>query len=340
MKGSKLIIYISIFITSCTTFSYVEIETLAPAEIDIPVHLNKLVVIDRRSFNYTLSLTKNSFFSGLIFRDIDEETLQILDSLISDYYLGSLLENIKTEPRYNLISPDSSIIVRKNQNLETDLLSRNEVNSITQPYNADGVLSYESSSYFDKFKKNKNYEGSIDATIEIHILSTWFLYDKNKMNPIRISVRDTSFVDIFAYDIYDLEKKIPDPVSIIKESGINAGLTLIQKLSPYWVESNRLYFTGPGLELKNAGMSVIDGSWDYATTIWSKLAEVNNRYISTRAKFNMALACEMQEKYDMAWEWIKDLYIPMWNEELILYQNILQKRIADQKKLNKQFIQK
>lgn len=337
MKGFRSLICILFFITSCTTFSYVKIETLAPAEMNIPVHLNKIVVVDRRSFDYTRILTKNYFFNGSIFRDISDNRLKILDSLISDNYFGSLMENIKSEPRYDLLKPDSSLTIRKNQDFNTKPLNWIEVGNITEPGSADGVLSYESCSYYDKYKEKKYSDGTIIVTIEIFIVSNWILYDNTNNRTISISGRDTSYVDIIGYDYNDLARNKPEIISVLKECGINAGLSLIQKLTPYWVESNRFYFTGPGQELRNAEVFVKEGNWDNATAIWRGLVDSESILISSRACFNIALACEVQGKPDLAWEWIKDLYIPMWNEDLVSYQDIIKKRLKEQKVLNRQF---
>jgi len=338
MKNVRLtILYLSIILSSCTSISYVQIETLSPAELDIPVQLDKIVLIDRRSFDLTNFVTKNSYNTGLILKDISYTQMETLDSLISDYYLGSIIENIKVEPRYNMVKAEN-LQYRKNEKLKINPLNWEEVDSIAISYDADGILSYESGYYIDRYYQDK-VGGMIKASLEIQIISNWILYDNINKSTIKIFNRDTSFVDVYGYDNYDISKALPDPVSVLKECGINSGLSMIQKISPYWVEENRFYFTGPGKKLREAEKLVEGGNWESAATIWNDLATNGTNLLASRAKFNMALACEVQGKPDLSLEWMHDLYIPLWHEYLDTYQKEIKKSVKNKKILNRQFKQ-
>ena len=53
----------------------------------------------------------------------------------------------------------------------------------------------------------------------------------------------------------------------------------------------------------------LKNNWREAAEIWNTMAKSKNAHIAAKAKFNMALACEMEGHPDLAIEWITKSYI-------------------------------
>lgn len=336
------------FLISCTSYSYIETEILQPAKYSFPPKLSKLVVVNRKSFDYTLhkanNLSEKYFTYGVFFNNFLQESddrwnnkLKTADSIITDNYLGSLIENIKTEPRFELVQPDRSVSFRKNSNISSQNLNWEEVDNLTRIDSADGVLALENSYYFDELKISNSQYGGIKATLAIYIDANWTIYDKLEQTSTQIHIKDTSFIDISGNSYDEIIDKFPNSVDIFKECGINAGFDLIHNISPYWIQSERFYFTGPGIEMITAGKHAEHKNWKYAATIWKSIYNSGNSSQKSKAAFNMALACEMLGQLDLAWEWIMDVDIPLWNEDVIFYRKILQERINKERILDLQF---
>jgi len=63
MKFSSffLLVFLVSFI-SCTSYTYVDVEVLSPAKKEFPQQLQKLVVVDRKSFDFTSDSSSTKVF--------------------------------------------------------------------------------------------------------------------------------------------------------------------------------------------------------------------------------------------------------------------------------------
>ena len=75
--------------------------------------------------------------------------------------------------------------------------------------------------------------------------------------------------------------------------------------------------------------------WEGATEIWKKNVNHNNDQVSSRACFNMALACEANGKINLAIDWIKKS-INFGNKKGAIYLISLKERRRANKKLEEQ----
>ncbi|MFW6101956.1 MAG: DUF6340 family protein, partial [Bacteroidota bacterium] len=82
-------------------------------------------------------------------------------------------------------------------------------------------------------------------------------------------------------------------------SGNDIGHTLF----PYWVEQERFYFIRGNRYFRRARDHVENNNWQKAIDIWKKNFKLNSEDAAYRAAHNIAFACEMLGKIDLAIEW-------------------------------------
>ena len=91
---------------------------------------------------------------------------------------------------------------------------------------------------------------------------------------------------------------------LINNSCIFLGQSFGTKIIPSWMPSERLYYKSNNPEMKNAQKFAIQQNWLKAAEIWNRQSKNKNDKIAAKACYNMALACEMEGKPDVAIAWL------------------------------------
>ena len=93
---------------------------------------------------------------------------------------------------------------------------------------------------------------------------------------------------------------------IVKEASEYGGSMPVQTLLPYWVETQRYYFDGGSVEMRDAGVYVRESNWADAIELWKQVYDAKKGKARMRAAFNLALSCEMQDDYVRAKEYLDE----------------------------------
>jgi hypothetical protein len=79
---------------------------------------------------------------------------------------------------------------------------------------------------------------------------------------------------------------------------------LAQYLAPYWENTTRDIYVDNSRAMQQARNLVAGFRWSEAMQLWANEVNAKNAKRSAQAAFNMAVACEMLDKYELAQEWI------------------------------------
>jgi hypothetical protein len=108
------------------------------------------------------------------------------------------------------------------------------------------------------------------------------------------------------------------------------------KICPYWKDTLRTYFDGPGSAMKHASRLIKRNNWRAASLIWNDLSDGPNHSLASKAAFNMALAWEHGDDMDQAMQWIQYADSLGNNKRIKIYKDIIEKRMQTKKLLDKQ----
>ena len=92
---------------------------------------------------------------------------------------------------------------------------------------------------------------------------------------------------------------------IVKEASEYAAILPMEKLLPHWVEVERNYFDGGGVEMRDAGVYVREQNWEEAVRLWKQVLDREKGKSRMRAAYNLALYCEVCENFEEAKEYLK-----------------------------------
>jgi tetratricopeptide (TPR) repeat protein len=262
------------------------IEIMKPGLITIPENYDRIAVVNR-CFN-TKDIIPFMYFNGKAI--VSDTTIKY--KALTDVCIKSLADFFKEENYFKeVINPQDS--------LSNILLSNNSINNpeeVFQKTKSDICIFLD---YFNFFVFTPY--GLSDVTSNMATLS-W-----------RIEIKDGSLsylynqIDTLIYDpsdfpmTMDAQKRLQ---SIVDGSSNYLGRFAGSKIIPQWVPVERLYYKSNNQNMLLAEKYAFQNDWLKAAELWNRLTNNKNQKIAAKASYNMALACEMEGKHDVAIDWL------------------------------------
>lgn len=330
-KNIPFILIAVISLSSCYTVSTYYLSILEPAEITMPPDIRKISV-------YPGAIVKKSATG-----ELDSLNNIRFNSDVNYYeycygYYDGLVEILEYSPRFNSIVISDSILV-SNIN-KTEEFSWNDIVRICKEDSTDAVITLESF-YFKDFLDIKNFFGfECYVIFIIESYSSWKIY-----YPEDFSIIDEyTSIDTIEWIGLDLHcdnalDELPLPVDMIIESGYRAGKKYGLRIAPIWYDNvKRIYYASGNKNMHAAYLKVKMDQWQEATELWRNLTDNPNKKLASRACYNMALACEVEDKLELAYEWIKKSNSLYYNTKTDAYKKIIEKRLKNIQRLDEQML--
>lgn len=93
-----------------------------------------------------------------------------------------------------------------------------------------------------------------------------------------------------------------------EEAASYAAYMLTQMLVPYWKQTERIYYDGGCVEMRDAAVCVRENDWQGAYDLWKSLFDHSkSNKLKIKSAFNLALASEMQGDLPQAEKWMKEV---------------------------------
>jgi hypothetical protein len=135
----------------------------------------------------------------------------------------------------------------------------------------------------------------------------WTVAFKNDSLVYRYNMADTLFYDLEQVLAY---RRYKDKIlgQLLNNSSKYLGRSFAMKVIPSWMPVERIYYKSSNPEMIKAEKYALNQDWLKAAEIWNKGTKNKNNKISAKACYNMALACEMEGKPDVAIDWLAQSY--------------------------------
>lgn len=82
------------------------------------------------------------------------------------------------------------------------------------------------------------------------------------------------------------------------------GKDFASRIIPSWLKVERTYYKSNNVDMLKAEEYFLKGEWLKAAEIYNRETKNKNRNIAAKARYNMALVCEMEGKPDAAIDWL------------------------------------
>lgn len=329
MKKILLLPCILIIIcTGCSKYGYVKLKYPTAPAAYIPENIHTIAVVNR-------SLTKKEDKTS-IFESISTGEIAGSDKLASDECLKGVFDRINGRQEFSIVFPSHSRLYGTGTRETPELLDWQKVKNICDSTKADALLVLET------FDSNSdviisNVVNQVNAVVggssipppssqvRMNVVSFWRLYDP-AAKKIVDQYQSTNYLAFEASG----PLSIPPPEAL-PQTAYAAGEQYIQRFLPgYYFVKRDMYKRGKGRD-KSQFLTAFRKSevadWDGASQLWSQLALSRNRRNAGRACLNMAVACEVLGKTNLALDWAKKSYEDYGNKVGRDYANILKDRL-------------
>lgn len=252
---------------------------------------------------------------------------------IGSYTLYETLNTIKPEP----------VNVQKQIHIDPEfgIYSKEDISRIADTTNADLLLSLD---HF--YTKNGSmffpFSGTANQVVQVHYF--WTAYDLNK-NEMVFHVADSDTIAWTHTADFKREalKNIPNRKDAVLNAADLAGVSTARYLVPHWIDVERMYYRSGHVDMKPATELAEQGKWMEAAELWKQNMDNPNKKIVAKCKYNMAVACEMNDDLDAALAWVVESY-HMFGEKNEIhaaqckqYILILSQRKVDRSLIDRQF---
>jgi hypothetical protein len=316
-KPSMLWMLLSLVIgVSCT--KNVSLTRLAPAEISIPSHVQRLLIVDRtepESQGFAI-------IEGILTGEAPFEVKNAIETT-----LATIQQELNTSPRYE--------VIRARERLKGGLFSQtfpqpltwNQIESLCASYDADGVLALEKfSSDFIVTDKKALIKKTVGTGKEAKVIEVDGIYAEGVASvqvgfrfydPANRNIADQ--IDFNKTNLWSAEAEtrtqalamMIDKVRATQVVGQMAGASYARRVAPMYLTVSRSFFpkskTNPALG-HGARLAEVN-QWEQAIDTWIVgLNAPNDDKTAGRLAYNIAIGYEVLGNLALAQEWAGKAY--------------------------------
>ena len=288
-KFAVIIISLFLFLlASCSPVKRMNTDVLEPAEINFPDDIYSLaflmpeteVIVNTRTYD-----------------EIDAKPGKDLWTGITD--IASI------SPRFNVNA--FRLLDEYTDTIKQDTLAWNEVQKITDSLDVDALVALHQLRFSDSLRREIVYDFDYQGyyfVYEVHSKIKWKIYNPQTQTIFHENSYIEKFVwESLGYDEREAIQKLIDFDQAFSSAGYWSGNDIGHILFPYWIEQERFYFIRGNKYFRRAREQVEKNNWQNAIDIWKKNFKLESEDAAYRAAHNIAFACEMLGKIDLAIEW-------------------------------------
>lgn len=335
---SKLFIGLCIVVAGCGKSS-TSIQVLQPADITLPDHIQKVVIMNR-TYPEKGSKAWNIMEGILTGEGIGT------DRRASEDCLSGLVDIMKQSPRFQLVRPPLKNMEGTGTGQFPTPLQWGIIENLCNLQQADALIlleAFDSDSRMDftpgtrtaRSPEGTNVEiPTVNANMRMNITNGWRIYDP-KTKQIIDENRSDDFLNFGGSGDNQAQavSKMPSRMEALSKVGYHAGQRYGRRISPMWINVSRMYYKKGNGWMEQAARKAETRDWKGAAEMWKKEALNTDKTIAGRACYNMAVASEVEGKLDIAVKWAQDSYAKFGNKKARSYANVLQQRIQDNEKV-------
>jgi hypothetical protein len=316
----KLLTLISLLVCfSCFT-SKITLSVLEPASIDLPEEIQKISIFPKPGY----TPVKNKFDSL--------SNIQLLEnsdvSQIKTGYLDGIYDVMSESPRFKkVIISDSSF----GWYMKYGTLYWDDLRKLCTHDSTEHVLLLQKAIVHDAFiSYTTNEDESFLRMYKVNNDTKWVFLQPFK-EAVTSILSDTDSLQVYGY--FDA---MGAAEYLLYNNCYTSGYLTGIKICPHWKDTIRIYFDGPGLNMKRASRLIKMNNWQAASLIWNDLADGPNHSLASKAAYNMALAWEFGDDLNQSLKWIQYADSLGNKKRIKMYQKIIESRLQKNKILDKQ----
>lgn len=287
---------------SCQTIEELSIDYMLPAEISFPTELKRVAIVNNVSStpDNKLIATKEAPKEFEISRAVAYHDGNAVTTT------QSLAEAIAKENYFDEVVICDSVLRAADITPRENILSREEVESLTEKLDVDFIISLENLQL--KATRVTRYLpqwACYQGTIDMKAFPTVRVYLPTRKGPmVTVSANDSIFWEELGNTEAYVRTRLLGDDKMLEEASEFAGIIPLKYLLPRWKTGKRHLYTGGSVQMRDAAIYVRENSWDKAFKLWEQAYQsTKNKKKQMCAALNIALYYEMQDSVQVAETW-------------------------------------
>lgn len=309
-----LLLIVCFCFTSCITtrnMRTLQVEILKPALFTLPDEIDTVAVFKRDLYHsdtvtfkyFDVDNTKIITDNSVHYPNLSNKCVDALAKYLDNEGYFRKVINYRDSMNYLFAKGDSLVNYH-------ELLKKLKVDAciFLDYFQLDDRLTNNTSNYFmdeiinsfPEFKNSSKVEG-IEANLfwTVSIKGDTAKYVCKQ--PDDLYYGDSVNPELFSRDNFSHKKLLENTAEYL-------GKAFAAKMNPSWLKVERTYYRSNNTNMQKAEKYFMSDNWLKAAEIYNKETNNKNRNIAAKARYNMALICEMEGKPDAAIDWLVRSY--------------------------------
>ncbi len=273
-------------LVSCSSLQTIAFDQLCPAKVSLPDEIRTVAVVNNMP----------AVPQG-------KRNIVTIGELNGDGKLmAEALAEVLADSKYfnQVIICDSALNGNPASGTEVRPLSREEVGGLVDELGADVLFSLDRV-FIQNMRKGILYPGLREPLpmVITKVTPVLSIYLPVRERPINVIAP----VDSLEWNL----DRVPSDQDMMEYVADFSADVLSHYLTPYWERTERVYYAGGCVEMRDAAVCLNEGDWEGAKALWLTLFDHRKSgKLKMRAALNLALACEMLGDLDEAKKWMDE----------------------------------
>lgn len=283
------IIFLSLvlFLSSCTTMLYTEIDVLRPAKVIFETDDRNLLIL-----NNTIAQPHNYGHTTQLIGEKKKNVSVNTDSL-AIFCLSVLNQEFEKTEFFDRVDLHLNTVKQSNF-FDQKAPTWDSIVHLSKYYGSNVILSLNQIKVTDNILEYYNEEfGMYYAVLEANYETVWSLIDPESQKTSTFLIRDTIFWDNESSNRKRAINSLPRRYDALIDGALYVGQNSINKFVPYWDKEKRYFFSTKNKHLAQGMDSIYVKNWSAAIDIWTKNLPKSNNSLKAYFYHNLANAYEL-----------------------------------------------
>lgn len=299
-----IIFTVGLLMISCSGLKYMTVETREPAQVTLPANVLRITVVN----NVVQQPDDIGHNLKQLGRSVIERDKASSDS-IAIFYTEALTQFLNEEDYFQNVTFYEKPLRKDSDFFKEQGLSPERMNEIRNETRADAIISLDKLLIETNKEEHFKQQGYTYSGITSKIYSIIRVYSPTMDGKIP-TVQYSDSLHIEGFDIQDRmaysEMILPSREEVMKLITIRAAEKMTNVFAPHWETQDRWYYTMPNTLMREGEVYAKAADWENAINKWEAFFNTkSNKTTKAKVASNIALAYEMSDDMERAFEWAK-----------------------------------
>ncbi|MGI6073043.1 MAG: DUF6340 family protein [Fermentimonas sp.] len=331
-----------VMLSSCSGVKYISVETREPAQVVLPSNVQRVAIVSN------VVQQPNDVGHWMHSLGQSEKRVKASADSVAIYFTEAMSQFLNEEDYFLDVIYYGRQLRGDKDYFQEQILPTDEMNKIRQETGADAVISLDKLLIETRMKEHFRYQGYMYGELKGDIHSTLRVYMPSMEGKIpKVEYSDSLMwmgFDLPNESAYYAEEILPSREDAMKMLAVRAAEKMSNVFAPHWEAQDRWYYTSNKSAMKDAMTLAENMDWTGAISKWEAYYNsISNKREKARVASNIALAYEMMDDMNLAYEWAKtakDLLVESTGEDsldrrrAVLYLNEIERRRSNKNRID------